>query len=102
MTVYRASTLITVVIMAAVAGLSAAKTVQADFHEVHIAQVMAGAFGNDDIEFVELRMLGPGQNCQAGGKTSGGLFGCEPPTPTNGARLVFFDASGNQTGEFVF
>ena len=99
---FRAITLITVVVMAAIAGLSASSGVQADFHKVQINQVMAGAFGNDDIEFVELKMLDPRQNCQAGGITSGGLFGCQPPTPANGARLVFFDPSGIQTGEFVF
>ena len=76
--------------------------VEADFHEVQVNQIMAGAFGDDNAEFVELRMLNAAQNCIAGGKTGAGLFGCEPPTPTDGARLVFFDASGNQTGEFIF
>lgn len=76
--------------------------VEADFHEVQINRVMAGAFGDDDIEFVELRMLNSEQNCVAGGKTGNGPFGCEPPTLSDGARLVFFDALGNQAGQFIF
>ena len=95
--------LLTVLAVVAVAVLSASKTAEADFHLVQITQVMAGAFGNDDIEFVELRMTDPKpQHCQASGKTGAGLFGCDPLTTAPGARLVFFDASGNQTGEFVF
>ena len=77
--------------------------VQADFHDVEISQLMAGALGMDDIEFVELRMLGDGENCQGSGMNGSGPFGCEaPPRSTDGAMLVFFDGSGAQTGEFVF
>ena len=77
--------------------------VQADFHEVEIRQLMAGALGRDDIEFVELRMLGDGENCQGSGMNGPGPFGCEAPArPTDGARLIFFDGFGAQTGEFVF
>ena len=77
--------------------------VQADFHDVEIRQLMAGALGRDDIEFVELRMLGDGENCQGSGMNGPGPFACEaPPRPTDGAMLVFFDGSGARTGEFVF
>ena len=74
---------------------------EADFHSVQISQLMAGAFGDDSIEFVEI-IMGFRQNCQAGGRASGEGFGCLSPTPTDGAKLVFFDGSGNQTGEFLF
>ncbi len=77
--------------------------VQADFDDVEINQLMAGALGGDDIEFVELRMLGDGENCQGSGMNGPGPFGCEaPPRSTDGAMLIFFDGSGARTGEFVF
>ena len=79
-----------------------ASTVEADFHEVQIEEIMTGAFGNDAVEFVEVKMLKEGQNCAAGGKAIGDSFACLPPTLTDGARLVFFDGSGNQSGEFIF
>ena len=50
--------------------------VEADFDEVQISQVMAGAFGNDDLEFVELRMLSADQNCQASGNNGNGRTRC--------------------------
>ena len=40
--------------------------VGADFHIVQINQLMAGALGDDDIEFIEIKMLGSRQNCQGG------------------------------------
>jgi cytochrome c peroxidase len=70
--------------------LSAGK-VQATNHEVHIDEVMAGANGNSKIQFIVLRQEEIGQN----------LWG-----PTNGtqsaAMLVFFDATGRETGKFKF
>ena len=70
--------------------LSAGK-VQATNHEVHIDEVMAGANGNSKIQFIILRQEEIGQN----------LWG-----PTNGlqsaAMLVFFDATGRETGKFKF
>ena len=74
----------------------------ADFHQVQITQLMAGAAGNDDIEFIEIEILGFRQNCQAGGVNSGDPFGCRLPSTSDGAKLVFFDSTGDQTGEFLF
>ena len=74
----------------------------ADFHQVQINQLMAGALGDDDIEFIEIKMLGSRQICQGGGFATGGGFNCVAPSPTNGAKLVFFDADGSTTGEFLF
>ena len=58
---------------------------EAVFHLVQIDEVMAGAHGNPDIQFVEMRMCCGGQNTQG-----------------NNAKLVFFSSSGDQTGEFLF
>jgi cytochrome c peroxidase len=70
--------------------LSAGK-IHATNHEVHIDEVMAGANGNSKIQFIILRQEEIGQN----------LWG-----PTNGlqsaAMLVFFDATGRETGKFKF
>ena len=62
-----------------------ASPAEAVFHLVQIDEVMAGANGNANIQFVEMRMCCGGQNTQGGN-----------------ARLVFFDAAGVQTGEFIF
>ena len=69
---------------------------------MQITQLMAGAAGNDDIEFIEIEILGFRQNCQAGGVNSGDPFGCRLPSTSDGAKLVFFDSTGDQTGEFLF
>src|SRR5215510_4776902 len=70
--------------------LSAGK-VHATNHEVHIEEVLAGANGNSKIQFIVLRQEEFGQN-QWG--------------PTNGiqsaAMLVFFNATGRETGKFKF
>ena len=58
---------------------------EAVFHLVQIDEVMAGAHGNPDIQFVEMRMCCGGQNNQG-----------------NNAKLVFFNSSGDQMGEFFF
>ena len=66
-------------------------SVQATNHIVQIDEVMAGANGNDSIDFVEMK-LPCGQN--AWGPQGGEAVGR--------ARLVFFNAIGTQTGEFIF
>jgi hypothetical protein len=45
-------------------GCLAAFPVHATFHIVQIQEVMAGANGNPAIQFIELTMLGPIENCQ--------------------------------------
>lgn len=65
---------------------------QADPPGVQIEEVMSGANGDSRIQFIEIKMQSPGDN-QWGpqsGETAGRL------------RLVFFDATGAQTGEYVF
>lgn len=65
--------------------------VQATNHLLHIEEVMVGANGNSKIQFIVVKQQSPGQN----------LWG-----PINGiqsaAMLVFFDASGRETGKFKF
>ena len=58
---------------------------EAVFHLVEIDEVMAGANGDANIQFVEMRMCCFGQNTQV-----------------NNAQLLFFDAEGVQTGVFLF
>jgi uncharacterized repeat protein (TIGR01451 family) len=55
-----------------------------DNHLVQIRQVMTGANNNAAVQFVETRMSSATQSLWA-----------------NRVKLVFFDAGGNQTGEFV-
>ena len=45
------------------AGVLGTPRTEADFHQVQINQLMAGAFGDDNIEFVEIQ-IGFRQNCQ--------------------------------------
>ncbi|HEX2642013.1 MAG TPA: pre-peptidase C-terminal domain-containing protein [Thermoanaerobaculia bacterium] len=52
---------------------------------LQIDEVMAGAFGRPELQFVELR-----------------LGSCEPRQWAGTARLAFFDATDNEVGEFVF
>jgi hypothetical protein len=80
---------------------------QADFHLVQIDEIMAGLNGDANIQFFEINMSGSGQNCQGTGNHP--FFGqtgdsSNPPCDTigPGARLIFFDAAGNLTGEFLF
>jgi hypothetical protein len=56
----------------------------AAFHCMRIHAVMAGFDGNDDLQFVELRMNSGGQ------------------TVLGGHKMRFFDAAGTQTAEFTF
>ena len=63
--------------------------VDATNHQVHIDEVMAGANGDANVQFVEMRMADSSQNVLV----------------RNGlpcAKLVFFDANDNQVGEFFF
>lgn len=74
----------TLLVLLAIALLPDSKA-EAVFHLVQIDEVMAGANGNGNIQFVEMRMCCGDQNNQG-----------------NNAKLVFFDAAGTQTGEFLF
>ena len=64
-------------------------------HIVQLDEVMAGAGGNAAIQFVEMRMSDAGQNRWGPQGQSG-----EPNVGR--LRLVFFDAAGVQTGQFIF
>ena len=65
---------------------------EATNHSVQIEEAMAGANGNANIQFVEMRMCCFAQN----------LWGPQGSETTGRARLVFFNAAGTQTGEFIF
>ena len=56
----------------------------AAFHIMIIDEVMAGAGGAANIQFVELKMQAAGQNV------------------VSGTKLLFYDATGNQTATFTF
>src|SRR4030095_9375294 len=65
---------------------------------------MAGLNGDATVQFIELTMSAQGQNCQGTGNH-------DPPGNTAehlcddigpGAKLVFFDATGFPTNEFIF
>ena len=58
-------------------------TAKAAFHLMHISEVMVGAGGDCRLQFVELQMTSQFQN------------------RVNNHRLFFFDAEGNQVGEFT-
>jgi hypothetical protein len=102
---YRLTTyLVFAVFVAAVIQVAPAK---ADFHENEINEIMAGLNGDTNIQFIELKMLGDIQNCQGTGHHP--FFGdlpdnTIPPCATTGAgaRLVFSNAVGTQTAEFIF
>lgn len=61
-------------------------------HQVRINQVMTGANGNTSVQFIELEMCCPGEN----------LWGPQAKETASRARLVFYGASGSQTGVFDF
>lgn len=72
--------------------LLVAGSVQATNHcDTQIDEIMAGANGDSSIQFVEMSFGGCGQN----------MWGPNGGTATR-SMLVFFDASGNQTGHFRF
>ncbi len=60
--------------------------------QVQIDEVLAGANGDSTIQFIELRFCCTDEN----------LWGPQGAEPEGRARLVFYDATGAQTGEFVF
>ena len=60
-------------------------------HLTRIEQLLVGANGDNDIQFLEMKFNGSGQNA----------WGANPPSNAP-ARLTFHDASGAQTGEFLF
>ena len=59
--------------------------------ETHIAEIMAGANGNSKIQFIVVRQEG-----------SGNLWGPQGGETQSRAMLVFFDATGRETGSFKF
>ena len=86
------------------AGFFLVSPAKADFHMVQIEEVHAGSGGNANIQFIEINMsFSPGQNCQGTGNHIDFINLFSPCDIDGfGARLVFFDATGNQTGEFIF
>jgi cytochrome c peroxidase len=66
--------------------------VRAGNDQVQFDEVLAGVNGDSTIQFVELKFSGPGEN----------LWGPQGGESVGRARLVFHDATGLQTGEFVF
>src|SRR5437667_1253588 len=61
-------------------------------HEVRMNQVMAGANGNSNIQFIEMEMQFLGQN----------LWGPQIGETASRARLTFFNSAGTETGHFDF
>jgi hypothetical protein len=76
-------------------GYLATFPVHATFHIVEIQEVVAGADGNPAIQFIELTMLRPNENCQQSGDIDPeGPFGCVDGSgfpDFSAARLFFFD-----------
>ena len=87
-----ASLLVVLALTWVCAGPLGPSRVGATNHLVIIDEVMAGANGNSNIQFVEMRMSDSSQN----------KWGPQGGESVGRARLVFFDASGTQTGQFVF
>lgn len=61
-------------------------------HLTRIEQLLVGANGDNDIQFLEMKFNGSGQN----------RWGPQPPPGPSRALLTFHDASGTQTGSFEF
>jgi hypothetical protein len=59
--------------------------------ETHIAEIMAGANGNSKIQFIVVRQEGGGQ-----------FWGPQFSETQSRSMLVFFDATGRETGQFKF
>jgi hypothetical protein len=90
-------------LVALIGGLLAAPPAEADFHIVQIDELMAGAGGDASIQFIEIGMNSSGQHCQGTGMRIDFSNFSSPCVPLgSGATLLFFDAAGNQTAEFVF
>ncbi len=82
-------TLITVV--AVLLLVSQVGRVRADNHLVHFEEIMAGANGNSNIQFIVIEQESSGQN-------RWGPTDCLQ----SASMLVFFDATGRETGKFKF
>ena len=61
-------------------------------HLTRVEKLLVGANGDNDIQFLEMKFDGPGQNA----------WGPQLIPTESRARLTFHDASGTQTGEFKF
>jgi len=59
--------------------------------ENHIQEIMAGVNGNSKIQFIVIK--------QEGG---GNFWGPQPGETQSRVMLVFFDATGRETGKFKF
>ena len=81
----------TLVVAVAVVLLLSPERVHADNDANHIEEVMAGANGNSKIQFIVIRQEG-----------SGNLWGPQCGETQSRAMLVFFDATGRETGKFKF
>jgi hypothetical protein len=73
-------------------GLAFTPPVSATNHLVEIGEIMAGANGQSDIQFIEMRPQAFGQN----------QWGPQFGETESRAMLVFFNASGVETGRFKF
>ncbi len=85
-------------------GLFLVSPARADFHLVVIEELHAGSGGNANVQFIEIDMrFDHGQNCQGTGDDIRPADKFSPCDSVGfGARLLFFDAAGNQTAEFHF
>jgi len=72
--------------------LVGAASVVAQPHPLQIDEVFAGANGDSRVQFIEIKVCCPGQNA----------WGPQSNETVGRARLVFFDAAGTQSGEYVF
>jgi hypothetical protein len=66
--------------------------VRATNHAIHLHEVMAGANGNAKIQYIIIEQEGAGQH----------LWGPQVGELQSRAMLVFFDATGRETGKFKF
>src|SRR3989454_5420239 len=81
----------TLMLAFAVLFLLSQSRVRATNHFVHITEVMAGANGNSKVQFIVIDQEASGQN----------LWGPNGAAQSR-AMLVFFDATGRETGKFKF
>lgn len=75
-----------------IAAFAFSAPVLADPPAVQIDEALAGANGDTRIQFIELKLLSPAD----------ALWGPQSGESEGRLRLLFFDATGAQTGEYVF
>jgi hypothetical protein len=80
--------------------LATGRPALADHDLVRIEEIMAGMGGDPTIQFVQLKMLAEGQNCQGTAGPVAMLGAC--PISGPGAELAFFDATDTLVAQFAF